>query len=259
MSSRAPRNSNARSSPPSHLSSLTENTHHSSTEDATNAHTQKRGLKRPRSFGAGTTQNQNTRMRPVGTPPRQPNQTPSDDATYDVTALSPAITPAPTPPRFPLPPGTPVFAQMDPIDPKWYPARISLSRHTGNPQDALTGRTYTVNWEPLGSLTFSDDIPLCQVRAMVDPIIQPDNHNTLMSARSTASMNVMHTHQEQIHMASQSSRHSTQSLRLADMVMSTLHQSNPSNTAYPYQQDEVFNTAKHVSKAIHHINKHTLA
>ena len=256
MSSRAPHNSNARSSPSSRLSSLTGSTHHSSTEEATNAHTQKRGLKRPRGFGASTTQNQNARMRPVGTPPRQPNQTPSDDVTYDVTALSPDIVPAPAPPRLPLPPGTPVFARMDPTDPKWYPARISLLHHTDSPGDAPTGHTYTVNWEPLDSLTFSDDIPHCQVRAMVDPIIQPDDRNTLMSARPTASMNVMHAHQEQIHMASQSSRHNTQSLRLADMIISALHRSNPSNTAYPYQQDEVFNAVKHVSKTIHHINKH---
>ena len=93
---------------------------------------------------------------------------------------------------------------------------------------------------------------------MVDPVIQPEprSFDAFMSARSTAPMHIMHTHQEQIHMASQSSRHSTQNLHLADMVMSALHRPNPSNTAYPYQQDEVFNAVKHVSKTIHHINKH---
>ena len=57
-------------------------------------------------------------------------------------------------------------------------------------------------------------------------------------------------------MASQPSRHSTQDLHLAEMTMPALHRSNPSNTAYPYQQDEAFNAVKHVSKTIHQINKH---
>ena len=154
---------------------------HSSIEATTNIHTQKRGLKRPRSLGNGAAQNQNARLRPVGTPPQQPIPNPPDGAIYGVMALSPAITPAPTPPRLPPPPGTPVFARMDPADPKWHPARISLSHHTNSPHDALTGSTHTVNWEPLESLTFSDDIPHCQIHAMIDPITQPNNRGALMT------------------------------------------------------------------------------
>ena len=91
---------------------------------------------------------------------------------------------------------------------------------------------------------------------MIDPTIQPNNHDALTSAWSAASMKIIHTHQTQINIASEPSRHNTQDLHLAEMVMSTLHRSNPSNTAYPFQQDEVYNAVMHVSKTIHHINKH---
>ena len=255
MSSRAPHTSDTHPLPSSRAPPVARSVRQSSATDNTNTHAQKRGLKRPRGPDVSAVQKQNSRLRPVGTPPQQPTQNPQDDVTYDVTALGPTITPALMPPHSPPPPGTPVFARMDPADPTWYPARISLSHHTNSPLDALTGRTYTVNWEPLESLLFSDDIPHHQIRAMVDPIIPPDNSNAQLSARSTASMHIMHTHQKQINMASQTSRHSTQDLQLAEMVMSALYRSNSSNTAYPYQQDEVFNAVKHVSKTIHHMNK----
>ena len=255
MSSRAPHTSDTHPLPSSRAPPVARSVRQSSATDNTNTHAQKRGLKRPRGPDVSAVQKQNSRLRPVGTPPQQPARNPQDDVTYDVTALGPTITPALMPPHSPPPPGTPVFARMDPADPTWYPARISLSHHTNSPLDALTGRTYTVNWEPLESLLFSDDIPHHQIRAMVDPIIPPDNSNAQLSARSTASMHIMHTHQKQINMASQTSRHSTQDLQLAEMVMSALYRSNSSNTAYPYQQDEVFNAVKHVSKTIHHMNK----
>ena len=56
-------------------------------------------------------------------------------------------------------------------------------------------------------------------------------------------------------MAPQPSRHSAHDLHLAEMIMSTLRRLHPSNTAYPYQQDEVFNAVEHVSRSIHQINK----
>lgn len=145
MSSRAPHTSSTRPLPSSRAPPLKRSMRLSSIEANTNIHVQKRGLKRPRGPDKDTAQNQNARLRPIGTPPQQPTPNPPDGATYDATALSPAITPALTPPRLSPPPGTPVFARMDPADPKWHPARISLSHHTNSPQGALAGRTYTVN------------------------------------------------------------------------------------------------------------------
>ena len=251
MSSRAPRTGGTHPPPHLHASSMTVSDQGSFVETNTNNRAQTRNLKRPRSPNAGDAQNPTTHGHPFGTPPQQQTQNPPDDVIYDVTALGPTITPALTPPTLLPPSGTPVFARIDPDDPTWYPARISLSHHTNAPHVTLTERTYTVNWEPLETLTYSDNIPLHQIRTMVDPLIRSNDHDTPANARPTASMKVMHTHQTQVNEASDPSKHDTQELHLAERIISTLHYLYPLNTTYPFQQDEVFNAVKHIDNQIH--------
>ena len=84
MSSRAPHTSDTHPLPSSRAPPVARSVRQSSATDNTNTHAQKRGLKRPRGPDVSAVQKQNSRLRPVGTPPQQPAQNPQDDVTYDV-------------------------------------------------------------------------------------------------------------------------------------------------------------------------------
>ena len=207
MTSRVQHISLTQLSPPSRDTIATAHTRSPTIRPNKNNLTQKRTSKRPRSPEHGDSQRKSTRQGRVGTPPQQPAQNQQHAATYDATTLGPSITPALAPPDTPLPPGTPVFARLDPKDPKWCPARISLSNHTNHLCNATAERTCTVKWEPLESLTYSDNIPHDRVRTTIDPLPLPSiNHRALASARPIVSTSIMHIHQTQIKLASDLSK-----------------------------------------------------